>query len=50
MVPHRLQRVLRRHIMLFDFLCSSAIAYKKWMPKKKQQNQIFQAASQYWYR
>lgn len=50
MVPHRLQRVLRRHIMLFDFLCSSAIAYKKWMPKKKQQNQIFQAANQYWYR
>jgi Zinc carboxypeptidase len=50
MVPHRLQRVLRRHIMLFEFLCSAAIGYKTWMPKKKQRAQIFQAANQFWYR
>lgn len=49
-VPHRQRRVLRRHLMLFDFLCSAAIAHKKWIPKKKQQRHMFQAAHQYWYR
>ncbi|MFT6028919.1 MAG: hypothetical protein ACI8O8_000650, partial [Oleiphilaceae bacterium] len=49
-VPHRQRRVLRRHLMLFDFICSSAIAYKKWLPKKKQQRKMFQAAEQFWYR
>ena len=48
-VPHRQKRVLRRHLMLFDFLCSAAIAHKKWIPKKKQTKQMFQAAQQYWY-
>lgn len=49
-VPHRQRRVLRRHLMLFDFVCSAAIAYKKWIPKKKQKRQMFQAGKQYWYR
>lgn len=49
-VPHRLQRVLRRHLMLFDFLSSAAISYKTWIPKKKHRAQIYQAANQFWYR
>ena len=48
-VPHRQKRVLRRHLMLFDFLCSAAIAHNKWMPKKKFKRQMFQAAQQFWY-
>tara|TARA_B100001063_G_C16696832_1_gene520320 strand:- start:624 stop:1274 length:651 start_codon:yes stop_codon:yes gene_type:complete len=49
-VPHRQRRVLRRHLMLFDFICSAAIAHNKWQPKKKQKRQMFQAAQQFWYR
>ena len=49
-VPHRQRRVLRRHLMLFDFVCSAAIAHNKWQPKKKQKRQMFQAAQQFWYR
>ncbi|UZE94544.1 M14 family zinc carboxypeptidase [Alkalimarinus alittae] len=49
-VPHRQRRVLRRHLMLFDFICSAAIAHKKWIPKKKQKQRMFQAAEQFWYR
>lgn len=49
-VPHRQRRVLRRHLMLFDFLCSAAIANNKWIPKKKQKLQMYQAAKQFWYR
>ena len=48
-VPHRQRRVLRRHLMLFDFLCSAAIANQSWMPKKKQRLQMHQAAKQFWY-
>ncbi len=48
-VPHRKRRVLRRHLMLFDFLCSASIAYKNWIPKKKNKAQIYQAANQFWY-
>lgn len=48
-VPHRQRRVLRRHVMLFDFLCSAAIAHQSWIPKKKQKLQMHQAAKQYWY-
>lgn len=49
-VPHRQRRVLRRHLMLFDFLCAAAIGFDQWLPKSKQKRQLFQAAQQYWYR
>lgn len=49
-VPHRQKRVLRRHLMLFDFLSTAVIAHPKWLPKKKQKLQMYQAGKQFWYR
>lgn len=48
--PHRLQRVLRRHLMLFDFLGAAAIAHRRWLPTGKQRKQLFKSAQQHWYR
>jgi hypothetical protein len=31
-LPHRLERVLRRHLTLFDFLVASAAAWEEWLP------------------
>ena len=50
MAPHRLQRVLRRHLMLFDFLSAAALSHKRWLPKRKQSAQMFLSAKQHWYR
>jgi len=49
-VPHRKQRVLRRHLMLFDFLCSAAIAHASWIPEKQHTAGVYQAAKQHWYK
>ncbi len=31
-LPHRLTRVLRRHLTLFDFLLKATISYQQWLP------------------
>jgi len=48
-VPHRHSRVLRRHIMLFDFLCSAAIGHKQWLPTAVEQTELAAAAKSHWY-
>lgn len=46
--PHRLSRVLRRHIVLLDFLVSATINHTNWLPKGKQVDTLKQAAKSMW--
>jgi len=48
-VPHRHSRVLRRHIMLFDFLCSATVGHQQWLPTKEKQAELSAAACSFWY-
>lgn len=47
--PHRRARVLRRHLLFFDFLCSAAAAYEHWLPGKNEQSTLTAAAKSIWY-
>ncbi|MDP2228349.1 MAG: M14 family zinc carboxypeptidase [Moraxellaceae bacterium] len=49
-LPHRLERVLRRHITLFDFLIEAAVAHAKWRPEGKLQEIYREEAMRRWYR
>lgn len=49
-LPHRMERVLRRHITLFDFLIEAACAHDRWIPQGQQRNQYRHKALVRWYR
>lgn len=50
MLPHRRLRILRRHLILFDFLYRSLLTPHTWAYLDKQKKQQFhQEALQYWY-
>lgn len=46
--PQRLSRVLRRHIVLLDFLLSAATNHKNWLPTEQQAKALKQAAKSMW--
>ena len=48
-IPHRVQRVMRRHIVLMEFLIRATRAYQSWLPEGEQR--VFQqrAALRRWY-
>ena len=49
-LPHRKQRILRRHLTLFDFLYRSLLNPDSWLNLDNQQKQFFQrAALNLWY-
>lgn len=48
-LPHRLTRVLRRHITLFDFLLKATVSYQQWLPQAEQRNTYTQIGLQRWY-
>ena len=43
-LPHRLTRVLRRHLTLFDFLLSATASYQYWLPVVQNVKPIMQQA------
>lgn len=47
---HRHSRVLRQHLLLFDFLVSAALNYKTWIPDKNQAIVLSQAAKAMWFK
>jgi hypothetical protein len=47
--PHRRARVLRRHLLLFDFLCSATAAHKVWLPSPEERSRLSMAAKSLWY-
>jgi hypothetical protein len=48
-LPHRLTRVLRRHLTLFDFLLSATASYQYWLPSEEQRDEYTQLGLQRWY-
>lgn len=48
--PHRRARVLRRHIMLFDFLCAAVSNSDTWLPQSAQLPQLEQMAQSLWFK
>lgn len=46
---HRLQRTLRRHLTLFDFLVRAAASYRRWCPDVDARQTLLEAALAYWY-
>lgn len=48
-IPHRLERVLRRHLTLFNFLIQAAAAGRYWLPTPSQRKEIQSLAISRWY-
>ncbi len=47
--PHRIQRVLRRHTMLLEFLIRAARAYENWLPAPNSREILHTKALKLWY-
>jgi len=48
-LPHRIQRTLRRHLVLIDFLLQATHSYQNWQPKGKKRSKLEQKAHNKWY-
>jgi len=48
-IPHRLTRVLRRHIILMEFLIRATRAWQQWVPAIDQRNHLREKALAHWY-
>lgn len=46
---HRLQRVLRRHLLWFEFLMLAAAGYRKWLPGEGDRAELHARARARWY-
>lgn len=46
--PHRIRRILRQHLTLFDFLVRAALSHARWRPTEAQRPALFEAAAAYW--
>jgi hypothetical protein len=49
LAAHRLQRTLRRHLTLLDFLVRAAASHRRWRPPDEARQGLFEAAAAYWY-
>lgn len=49
MQPHRMERVLRRHLTLFEFFLQAAISHQRWLPTGEQRVRHVQDACALWY-
>jgi hypothetical protein len=50
MIPHRIQRVLRRHITLMEFLIRATVSYENWLPCDNDRSYITKQAKELWYK
>ena len=48
-VPHRIQRVLRRHITLMEFLLRATLSFQAWQPMDNERVNVTRAAMRHWY-
>jgi len=48
--PHRLQRVMRRHLAWLEFLARAACGYRQWLPDTGERRRHEQLALSRWYR
>lgn len=49
MMPHRQERVLRRHQTFFEFLLRAARANREWLPPAEEKRDWMHRAIEYWY-
>ena len=49
MMPHRQERVLRRHQTFFEFVLRAARAHKEWLPSAEEKRDWMHRAIDYWY-
>ena len=47
--PHRVQRVLRRHTTLLEFLWRAALSSGNWLPDRAQRTRLANVARRHWY-
>lgn len=48
-MPHRQERVLRRHQTFFEFMLRAARANQEWLPKENEKREWMHRAIEYWY-
>ena len=48
-LPHRLERVLRRHLTLFDFLVAASAAWQNWLPEGQLREAYRRDAMRRWF-
>lgn len=46
--PHRIRRILRQHLTLFDFLVRAALSHERWRPHADERAGLFESAVAYW--
>jgi hypothetical protein len=49
LIEHRIQRVLRHHVFLLDFLARSAASYRRWIPQDAERELQRRDALAHWY-
>lgn len=50
LLPHRHERVLRRHLTLFEFLQQASVSHRHWRPTEEQRLLHEQAARERWFK
>jgi hypothetical protein len=45
---HRMLRILRQHLVLFDFLVRAALSHARWRPREEERADLFVSAVAYW--
>ena len=48
LVPHRRRRILRQHLLWFEFLLRAAASYRSWLPRQEQRGSLQATARDYW--
>ena len=48
-LPHRLKRVLRRHIVLMEFLLRASRGWQQWLPTQADRDSLNTLAHEHWY-
>lgn len=46
--PHRVRRILRQHLVLFDFMIRAAVSHRRWRPSPEARPALFESAVSYW--
>ncbi len=47
-VPHRRRRILRQHLLWFDFLLRAVASYQSWLPQQEERNILTAIGQEYW--
>lgn len=47
-VPHRRRRILRQHLLWFDFLLRAVSSYRAWLPRQDERADLTAIGQAYW--